>query len=48
VHLPAAGAGVMPAVGQNPPGVTPAGAQNPANDQVQKASDLLRGLLGGK
>jgi hypothetical protein len=48
VHLPAAGAGVMPAVGQNPPGVTPAAAQNPANDQVQKASDLLRGLLGGK
>ena len=48
IHLPAAGAGVMPAVGQNPPGVTPAAAQNPANDQVQKASDLLRGLLGGK
>jgi len=27
---------------------TPAGGQNPGNDQVQKASDLLRGLLGGK
>jgi len=48
VHLPAAGAGVMPAVGQNPPGVTPGATQNPANEQVQKAGDLLRGLLGGK
>jgi hypothetical protein len=38
----------MPAVGQNPAGVTPAATQNPPNDQVQKASDLLRGLLGGK
>ena len=37
VHLPAAGAGAAPAVGQNP-----------ANDHVQKASDLIRGLLGGK
>jgi hypothetical protein len=27
---------------------TPAAGQTPANDQVQKASDLLRGLLGGK
>jgi hypothetical protein len=38
----------MPAVGQNPPGVTPGATQNPANEQVQKAGDLLRGLLGGK
>jgi hypothetical protein len=27
---------------------TPAVGQTPANDQVQKAGDLLRGLLGGK
>jgi hypothetical protein len=33
-----------------PPGAvaTPAVGQTPANDQVQKAGDLLRGLLGGK
>ena len=37
VHLAAPGAGVTPAVGQTP-----------VNDQVQKASDLVRGLLGGK
>ena len=37
VHLRAAGAGATPAVGQTP-----------ANDQMQKAGDLLRGLLGGK
>jgi len=36
VHLPAAGS-IVPAVGQTP-----------ANDSVQKASDLLKGLLGGK
>ena len=35
VHLPAAGAGIAPAVGQTQP-----------PDNVQKASDLLRGLLG--
>ena len=39
VHLPAAGAGVMPAVGQTP---------SPTQDHVQKAGDLLKGLLGGK
>ena len=37
VHVAPAGSGVVPAVGQNP-----------AGDGVQKASDLLRGLLGGK
>jgi hypothetical protein len=37
VHLAAPGAGATPAVGQTP-----------ATDNVQKASDLLRGLLGGK
>jgi len=26
----------------------PTVGQNPATDQVQKASDLIRGLLGGK
>jgi hypothetical protein len=38
VHLAAPGSGVVPAVGQTPA----------ANDGVQKASDLLKGLLGGK
>jgi hypothetical protein len=37
VHLPGAGAAATPAV-----------SQNPANDGIQKASDLLKGLLGGK
>ena len=37
VHLANPGAVASPAVGQTP-----------ANDQVQKASDLIRGLLGGK
>ena len=37
VHLAAPGGVTNPAVGQTP-----------ANDQVQKASDLIRGLLGGK
>jgi hypothetical protein len=31
--------------GQTPPGQTPQ-SQNPATDQVQKATDLLRGLMG--
>ena len=38
VHLPGAGSAVVPAVGQNPT----------TNDHVQKAGDLLKGLLGGK
>jgi len=38
VHLPAAGGGSIPAVGQTPT----------TSDHVQKAGDLLRGLLGGK
>lgn len=37
VHLPGAGAGAVPAVGQNP-----------TTDGVQKAGDLLKGLFGGK
>jgi hypothetical protein len=37
VHLAAPGAVATPTVGQTP-----------GNDQVQKASDLIRGLLGGK
>jgi hypothetical protein len=37
VHLGAPGAVATPAVGQNP-----------VNDHVQQASDLLKGLLGGK
>ncbi len=35
VHLPGAGSAAVPAVGQNP-----------ANDHVQKAGELLKGLLG--
>ncbi|HZW90021.1 MAG TPA: hypothetical protein VFF12_13145 [Myxococcaceae bacterium] len=44
VHLGAASAAAaaVPAVGQTPAG------QNPANDHVQQATDLLKGLLGGK
>lgn len=37
VHVPRSGGGAPPAVGQNP-----------ANDGIQKAGDLLKGLLGGK
>ncbi len=37
VHLPGAAAGATPAV-----------SQNPTNDGIQKASDLVKGLLGGK
>ncbi len=37
VHLPSSGSGAAPAVGQNP-----------ANDSVQKAGELLKGLFGGK
>jgi hypothetical protein len=37
IHLGSPGAAATPAV-----------SQTPANDQVQKASDLLKGLLGGK
>ncbi len=37
IHLPGAGTAATPAV-----------SQNPANDGIQKASDLLKGLLGGK
>ena len=37
IHLPAGGAAATPAV-----------SQNPANDGMQKAGDLLKGLLGGK
>jgi len=37
IHLSGAGAGAVPAV-----------SQNPANDGIQKAGDLLKGLLGGK
>jgi hypothetical protein len=40
VHLPAVGAGAVPAVGQTP--------QSPATDGMKQASDLLKGLLGGK
>ena len=37
VHLPGSGSAAAPAVGQNPT----------TNDHVQKAGDLLKGLLGG-
>jgi hypothetical protein len=40
VHLPAVGAGAVPAVGQTP--------QSPGTDGMKQASDLLKGLLGGK
>ena len=42
LHLGAATGVAVPVVGQNPAG------QTPANDHVQKASDLIKGLLGGK
>ena len=41
VHVGSPGAAAAPVAGQLP-------GQIPANDQVQKASDLLKGLLGGK
>jgi hypothetical protein len=45
VRVGSPGAPAAPVAGQIP-GQTP--GQTPANDHVQKASDLLRGLLGGK
>jgi len=45
VRVGSPGAPAAPVAGQTP-GQIP--GQIPANDQVQKASDLLKGLLGGK
>ncbi len=45
VRVGSPGAAAAPVAGQIP-GQTP--GQTPVNDQVQKASDLLKGLLGGK
>jgi hypothetical protein len=51
IRLPGVGTGIAAATpgqslpGQSPPGQSPQ-SQNPATDQVQKASDLLRGLMG--
>jgi len=51
IRLPGLGGGVASASGPapqppNPAAPNPAAAQNPANDQMQKATDLLKGLLG--
>jgi hypothetical protein len=45
IHLPGLGGGVASVQGAPQQGQQPQG-QNPGNDQVQKASDLLKGLLG--